>query len=169
MSSTVFVQIYHPEIPETALNPALVALQAVDDYAVLGWLLVDPNAPPPAPATPYITQAALLSQITAGAAPIGTAVMEASVAAVEAEATVNPTGAWNFAQVPTVAGEPIGSAELATKADATAVEGVAVHDGTAGGGTRPTGYARIRWINPVGTTYARPTNMAAGDVWEHDA
>lgn len=49
------------------------------------------------------------------------------------------------------------------------VEGIVIHDGTATGGVRPTGYARVRWINPSGTAYARPTNMVAGDVWEHDA
>lgn len=43
-------------------------------------------------------------------------------------------------------------------------EGIKVHDGTTGGGTRPTGYARVRWVG--GTT--QPTNMAIGDVWEHD-
>jgi hypothetical protein len=46
-----------------------------------------------------------------------------------------------------------------------AVEGYKAHDGSAGGGTRPTGFARVRWVG--GTV--RPTNMAAGDIWEHDA
>ncbi|WP_212718910.1 hypothetical protein, partial [Blastococcus sp. CCUG 61487] len=50
-------------------------------------------------------------------------------------------------------------------AAASGVEGVKTHDGTAGGGTRPTGFARVRWVG--GTT--RPTNMVTGDVWEHDA
>ncbi len=45
------------------------------------------------------------------------------------------------------------------------VEVIKTHDGTATGGTRPTGYARVRWVG--GT--ARPSNMVAGDVWEHDA
>ena len=49
------------------------------------------------------------------------------------------------------------------------VEAVVFHDGTSGGGTRPTGYKRVRWVNPPGTSYARPTNMASGDVWEHAA
>ncbi len=44
-------------------------------------------------------------------------------------------------------------------------EGLKIHDGTAGGGARPAGYARIRWIG--GTS--RPTNMVVGDIWEHDA
>lgn len=56
-----------------------------------------------------------------------------------------------------------------TRAALTATEATVYHDGTAGGGTRPTGYTRVRWVNPVGTAYARPTNMAAGDIWEHDA
>lgn len=47
----------------------------------------------------------------------------------------------------------------------TAVEGLMVHDGSAGGGARPAGFFRVRWVG--GAT--RPTNMAAGDVWEHDA
>lgn len=51
----------------------------------------------------------------------------------------------------------------------SAVEGVVFHNGTAGGGTRPSGFARVRWINPPGTSYTRPTNMASGDVWEHNA
>lgn len=48
---------------------------------------------------------------------------------------------------------------------AAATEGIVYHDGTTGGGTRPTGYFRVRWIG--GT--ARPTNMVTGDVWERDA
>jgi hypothetical protein len=48
---------------------------------------------------------------------------------------------------------------------ASLVEGIKVHDGTTGGGTRPAGFARVRWIG--GT--ARPTNMVTGDIWEHDA
>lgn len=43
-------------------------------------------------------------------------------------------------------------------------QGYVFHNGTTGGGTRPTGYTRVRWIGGS----ARPTNMAAGDVWEHD-
>lgn len=46
-----------------------------------------------------------------------------------------------------------------------AAEGVKMHDGTTGGGTRPAGYARVRWVG--GT--ARPTNMVTGDIWEHTA
>lgn len=44
-------------------------------------------------------------------------------------------------------------------------EGIVVHDGSTGGGTRPSGFARVRWVG--GTS--RPTNMVAGDVWERDA
>lgn len=50
---------------------------------------------------------------------------------------------------------------LAAPASA-AVEGIVVHDGSAGGGTRPTGYFRVRWVGGA----ARPTNMATGDIWE---
>lgn len=46
----------------------------------------------------------------------------------------------------------------------TEVEAIVFHDGTPGGGTRPSGYARVRWVG--GTT--RPTNMLTGDIWEHD-
>ena len=53
--------------------------------------------------------------------------------------------------------------------DTSSLEGVQFHDGTTGGGVRKVGYARIRWVNPAGTSYARPTNMLAGDIWEHDA
>jgi hypothetical protein len=45
------------------------------------------------------------------------------------------------------------------------VEGIVFHDGSTGGGTRPSGYARVRWVG--GTT--RPTNMLTNDIWEHDA
>jgi hypothetical protein len=64
---------------------------------------------------------------------------------------------------------PPGGGQSGTYAAPTAVEAVVTHDGTAGGGTRPTGYARVRWVSPPGTAYSRPANMAAGDVWEHDA
>lgn len=43
------------------------------------------------------------------------------------------------------------------------------HDGTAGGGVRPSGYAYVIWRNPPNTSYGRPTNMVAGDVWRHNA
>jgi hypothetical protein len=42
-------------------------------------------------------------------------------------------------------------------------EGIVLHNGTTAGGTRPSGYAVVRWIG--GTT--RPTNMLSGDIWEH--
>lgn len=51
--------------------------------------------------------------------------------------------------------------------DALLLEAVVLHDGTWGGGVRPSGYARVRWVNPAGTAYTRPGNMQAGDVWEH--
>lgn len=57
------------------------------------------------------------------------------------------------------------SGKLRTKHLPSDIEGLKVHDGTTGGGTRPTGYARVRWVG--GT--ARPTNMVTGDVWERDA
>lgn len=66
------------------------------------------------------------------------------------------------------ANKPVSTAQQTAfnaKADLTASEAVKVHDGTAGGGTRPTGYYRVRWVG--GTV--RPTNMVAGDIWEHDA
>lgn len=53
-------------------------------------------------------------------------------------------------------------------AASASLEVIVMHDGTASGPARPTGYARVRWVNPVGTSYTRPTNMAVGDVWEHD-
>lgn len=64
--------------------------------------------------------------------------------------------------------KPVSTAQanaIGAKADKSAVEGLMIHDGTAGGGTRPTGFWRIRWIG--GAT--RPTNMAVNDIWEHDA
>lgn len=42
-------------------------------------------------------------------------------------------------------------------------EALVIHDGTIGGGVRPTGYARVRWLG--GT--ARPENALPGDLWEH--
>lgn len=62
--------------------------------------------------------------------------------------------AANAAAVRTTAGSPA----------AAAVEGVMAHDGSAGGGTRPSGFYRVRWLG--GTS--RPTNMVTGDVWERD-
>lgn len=56
--------------------------------------------------------------------------------------------------------------------DATTAGGVITsvnHDGTTSGPTRPTGYAIVLWVNPLGTSYARPTNMATGDIWLHTA
>lgn len=78
--TTQFVEMYHPNIPATAVTPALVATQAVDEQYARGWLLVDPAAPPPVVNTPYYTKEALLSQIQGGAAPIGTALRAAFVA-----------------------------------------------------------------------------------------
>lgn len=43
------------------------------------------------------------------------------------------------------------------------VEAMVLVDGSAGGGDRPAGYFRVRWVG--GTT--RPLNMATNDVWEH--
>jgi hypothetical protein len=62
--------------------------------------------------------------------------------------------------------KPVSTAQqtaIDAKAFKTAVEGLVTHDGTTGGGTRPSGYFRVRWVG--GTT--RPTNMVTGDVWEH--
>jgi hypothetical protein len=50
------------------------------------------------------------------------------------------------------------------KASNAWVEYIMFHDGSAGGGSRPTGFARVRWVGGA----SRPTNMAANDVWEHD-
>lgn len=49
------------------------------------------------------------------------------------------------------------------------VEGMVVHDGSAGGGTRPEGFFRVRWVSPTGSAHSRPTNMETADVWERDA
>lgn len=68
--------------------------------------------------------------------------------------------------------KPVSTAQntaIQARAEKAFAEAVVFHDGTPGGGSRPTGYARVVWVNPVGTTYARPTNMLAGDEWETDA
>lgn len=52
-----FVEMYHPQVPETAFKPARMPLDSVDDWAALGWLLVS-GAPLPEPSTPYYTKAA---------------------------------------------------------------------------------------------------------------
>lgn len=49
-----------------------------------------------------------------------------------------------------------------------AAEGIVFHDGTAGGGIRPTGYARVTWVSPPGSGHSRPTNMLTNDAWETD-
>jgi len=69
-------------------------------------------------------------------------------------------------RVPTDASVTV--AKLAPSLQGT-LEVIVMHDGTTGGGTRPSGWQRVVWVNPVGTNYARPTNMAVGDIWEHDA
>lgn len=79
MSSTQFVEMYHPLIPSTEVTPARVPVQAIDENAARGWLLVDPSGVLPTPVTPYYTKEALLSQIQGGASPIGTALRAALV------------------------------------------------------------------------------------------
>jgi len=73
------------------------------------------------------------------------------------------------------ASKPVSTAQSAAIAAAVApvapksvTQAMVYHDGTPGGGTRPTGYFRVLWVNPVGTNYARPTNMAIGDEWEKE-
>lgn len=58
MSTTQFVEMYHPLIASTITTPVRVPLQSADDHAGNGWLLVDPDAAPTAPATPYYSTAA---------------------------------------------------------------------------------------------------------------
>ena len=53
---------------------------------------------------------------------------------------------------------------VAGKADAAAIEALVMWTGSAWP-TRPSGYARVRWVG--GTV--QPAAMATGDVWEHDA
>jgi len=54
---------------------------------------------------------------------------------------------------------------LNLRATKAMTEGLVNHDGTTGGGTRPTGWFRIRWVGGS----ARPTNALSVDVWERDA
>lgn len=58
-------------------------------------------------------------------------------------------------------GVPLSNATTPTNLNPT--EALKIHDGSTGGGTRPTGGYRVRWVG--GTV--RPTNMVTGDVWEH--
>jgi hypothetical protein len=64
--------------------------------------------------------------------------------------------------------KPVSSAQGTALAPKSALAAVVFHDGTTGGGTRPTGYARVVWVNPPGTTYARPQNMLDVDIHELD-
>jgi hypothetical protein len=73
------------------------------------------------------------------------------------------------------ASKPVSTAQSAAITDAvgsrslkSVTQAMVYHDGTPGGGTRPSGYFRVLWVNPVGTNYARPTNMAIGDEWEKE-
>lgn len=95
-----------------------------------------------------------------------------------ADLTGKPSIPTTFAAAAISDSTDVGRAVLtaATTADArTAIdaasksqlEGMVLHDGTSGGGTRPTGFFRIRWVSPPGSGHSRPLNMAAGDVWEY--
>lgn len=67
--------------------------------------------------------------------------------------------------------KPVSTAQntaIQARADKSVTQAIVFHDGSTGGGTRPSGYVRVLWVNPVGTTYGRPTNMLAGDMWETD-
>lgn len=114
MTSTPFVLMYHPALGNAQ---ASVSLSSVDDHALKGWLLVDPGVTPPAPSTPYITLAALLSQITAGAAPVGTALRAAFGSVVDERVTPAVTAA--VAAAPTVTAA---AATAATGAVQTALD-----------------------------------------------
>ena len=50
-----FVQMYHPNLPETITEPVWVAVRAVDDQSARGWLLVN-GGPLPEPTLPYYTR-----------------------------------------------------------------------------------------------------------------
>lgn len=68
--------------------------------------------------------------------------------------------------------KPVSTAQqtaLDLKANSAATETVVTHDGTTGGGTRPSGAYRVLWVSPLGATHSRPTNMTSADRWEHDA
>lgn len=78
---------------------------------------------------------------------------------------VTPAGVKAVADTKAALAHTHALADVTGAAAAAGVEGIKTHDGTAGGGTRPSGFARVRWVG--GTT--RPTNMAVGDVWERDA
>lgn len=54
---------------------------------------------------------------------------------------------------------------IAAKATQSGVAGFVNHDGTTGGGTRPSGFGYVVWRG--GST--RPTNMVTGDDWVRDA
>jgi hypothetical protein len=51
---TVFVRMYHPNLPATATTPADVAEQAVDDWESRGWVRMLPGVP--AVTDPHLTQ-----------------------------------------------------------------------------------------------------------------
>jgi hypothetical protein len=54
VTATAFVEMYHPLLDNLIVD---VPVQAADDYAARGWLLVDPDAIPVV-VHPYLTQAA---------------------------------------------------------------------------------------------------------------
>ncbi|MCZ2837125.1 cellulase family glycosylhydrolase [Modestobacter sp. VKM Ac-2985] len=128
-----FVLMYHPQLGNAR---ASVSVASVDDHAAVGWLLVDGVTP--APTAKYLTpalgdaryakigeagsgldDAGIAALVADDATDTGTALKAASVAAVETEATVAPTGAWDFTQAPTVAGVPIGTDGGAAVSDAS--------------------------------------------------
>lgn len=124
----MFVQMYHPQIAATATTPVEVSLSSVDDHAARGWLLVDPGTPVPAADPPFLTSAALVSQISTGTGPVGSAQRAASVAAVQdaiADGDIEVSGGGTQL---TVDGVPVSSYDLDTTPVAPSDIGAASED-----------------------------------------
>lgn len=139
---TQFVEMYHPLIPDTSTSPREVAVQAVDDFAARGWLLFDPDAVLPDPATPYYTKEALLSQITGGASPIGTALRAA------------------LGAVPWIAGESIAAGKFRLSPTGQIIQRTA--DGTTRGSFDATEAALWTVVSGGGGSSLTPTATKTG-------
>lgn len=88
--------------------------------AAWGWEVIE--GPDPAPADPfpqYLTESDAVDLVNAGTGPLPVALSTASVAALEDADAVELGGAWDFAQVPTVAGVAIGTGSGSSVPDAT--------------------------------------------------
>lgn len=86
----------------------------------------------------------------------------ASVAAVEAEATVEPTGQWDFDKAPTVNGVALGAGGGSVPDATTTVKGIVELATTA---ETTTGTDTVRAVTPAGVKAVLPTSYVRVAIW----